>query len=332
VLLLFDAAPHLIPGGNYAAALRGPDFEAEAHVYRALKNLGHEVRPLAIFEDAGDLLKELRRNPPDLVFNQVEQFNGDSAQEKNLIGLLEMLGIPFTGTGSVGMTLAKNKALAKEVLSHHGIPTPPFQVYPLGSAPTPPTGLRYPLIVKPLREEASYGIARTSFVEADASFRARVRFIHEAMAQDAMAEEYVAGRELYVGVLGNQRPQAFPPRELIFSALRKSEPRIATFKAKWDEKYRKRWGIKNRFAVNLSQALQEKIQSLCKKVYRHLYLSGYARLDWRLTAQNELVFLEANPNPFLANYEDFACSAAKAGLGYDQLIERIVQHALNHNK
>lgn len=332
VLLLFDAAPRLIPGGDYAAALRGPDFWAEAHVYRALKNLGHEVRLLALFEDAGVLLEEIRRDPPDLVFNQVEQFNGDSAQEKNVIGLLEMLGIPFTGTGSVGMTLSKDKALAKKVLAHHRIPTPNFQVYPKGSRPTAAPRLKYPLIVKPLREEASYGIARTSFVEDEASFAARVRFIHDSMAQDAMVEEYVPGRELYISVLGNGRPQTFPPRELIFTGLAKGEPRIATFKAKWDEKYRARWGIKNRFAANLSDALQEELESLCKKVYGYLYLNGYARLDWRLTPQNELIFLEANPNPFLAKHEDFACSAAKAGIGYDRLIERILQHGLDHNK
>src|SRR5262249_25493411 len=168
--------------------LQGPDFKAEAHVYEALVKLGHEVRLAALSDNAGSLVEELQRYRPDIVFNQVEQFNGESAQEKNVIGLVEMFGIPYTGTGPVGLMICKNKALAKEILTHHRIKTPAFQVYPKNSRVVPPKKLKYPLIVKPLREEASYGIAMSSFVVDDKGFVERVQFVHESMDQDVIAE------------------------------------------------------------------------------------------------------------------------------------------------
>jgi D-alanine-D-alanine ligase len=186
--------------------------------------------------------------------------------------------------------------------------------------------------VKPLREEASYGISMASFVTDDKSFIERVQFVHESMGQDVIAEEYVEGRELYVSLLGNQRLTVFPPREMVFAEVPEDEPKIATFKAKWDDKYRERWGIKNRFASSLPEGVEKKIERLSKKAYTHLYLKGYARLDLRLTAQNEIVFIEANPNPFIAKDEDYARLAAKAGVEYDPLIQRILQFGLGENR
>lgn len=328
VLLMFDEASGTAPGQDYEAVLKGPDFKAEADILEALKSLGHEVRFLGLSDDVSLMVEEIKSYRPDIVFNQVEQFNGDAAQEKNVIGLLEMFGVPFTGTGSVGLMLCKNKALAKKILTHHRIKTPAFHVYPKERSVTPQKKLKYPLIVKPLREQASYGIAMSSFVEDDKSLTERVAFVHESMSQDVIAEEYVEGRELYVSVLGNTRLKVFPPRELVFEEVPDDEPKIATFKAKWDEKYRKRWGIKNKFAVGLPEGVQKKIERLCKKVYSYLYLQGYARFDLRLTPENEVVFLEANPNPFIAKDEDYSKSAAKAGIEYDQLIHRIVQYGL----
>ena len=328
VLLMFDEASGKAPGHDYEAALKGPDFKAEADVYEALKSLGHEVRLLGLSDDVSLMVEELKSYRPDIVFNQVEQFNGDAAQEKNVIGLLEMFGVPFTGTGSVGLMLCKNKALAKKILTHHRIKTPAFHVYPKERSVNPQKKLKYPIIVKPLREQASYGIAMSSFVEDDKSFTERVAFVHESMGQDVIAEEYVGGRELYVSVLGNTRLKVFPARELVFEEVPDDEPKIATFKAKWDEKYRKRWGIKNKFAVGLPEGVQKKIERLCKKVYSYLYLQGYARFDLRLTPENQVVFLEANPNPYIAKDEDYSKSAAKAGIEYGQLIHRIVQYGL----
>jgi D-alanine-D-alanine ligase len=180
-----------------------------------------------------------------------------------------------------------------------------------------------------LKEEASLGISQASFVENDDQFRERVQFIHEKFDNDVIAEEYIEGRELYVGIFGNLRLQVFPIRELIFKEVPPDEPKIATYKAKWDEEYRKRWGLQNQFAEGLDPALVSQIEETCKRIYRLLTIDGYARLDLRLTAKNEIYFIEANPNPILAADEDFALSALKANLTYPQLIDRIIRMGLN---
>jgi len=180
-----------------------------------------------------------------------------------------------------------------------------------------------------VKEEASYGISQASFVETDEQFRERVAFVHEKYASDAIAEEYIEGRELYVGLMGNVRLTVFPIRELVFREVPPNEPKIATYKAKWDEEYRKRWGLQNQFAEGLDPALVTHIEDTCKRIYRLLTIDGYARIDLRLTADNEVYFIEANPNPILAEDEDFALSASKAGLPYPQLINRIIRNGMN---
>lgn len=326
VLLIYDDAKPLEEGVDYSKVLEAEHMKAEAHVYEALLRLGHEVRLFAVTNSVEAILEEVRKNPPDVVFNQAEQFCGDSEQEKNIMGLFEMLQIPYTGTGSVGLMLCKNKALTKKILTHHRIKTPDFVVFHKGSRIHIPKKLQYPLIVKPLREEASYGISMNSWVDQDKSLKERIQFVHESMNQDVIVEEYVEGRELYVGILGNHRPQVLPAREMVFEQVPEDEPKIATFKAKWDEKYRKRWGIKNKSAV-LGEEVTQKIERLSKNVFHYLYLKGYARLDLRLNSQKEVVVIEVNPNPFIAKDEDFAKAAAKAGLDYDALIQKILNFA-----
>jgi D-alanine-D-alanine ligase len=188
---------------------------------------------------------------------------------------------------------------------------------------------KFPLIVKPVKEEASYGISQASFVGNDEQFRERVTFIHEKHNSDVIAEEYIEGRELYVSLMGNVRLTVFAIRELVFREVPPDEPKIATYKAKWDEEYRKRWGLENQFAENLDPALLTNIQEKCKEIYRLLTIDGYARIDLRLTPENKLYFIEANPNPILADDEDFALAAGKSGLAYPQLIERIVRQGMN---
>jgi D-alanine-D-alanine ligase len=179
-----------------------------------------------------------------------------------------------------------------------------------------------------VKEEASYGISQASFVGNDDQFRERVTFIHEKYNSDAIAEEYIEGRELYVSLMGNVRLTVFPIRELVFREVPPDEPKIATYKAKWDEEYRKRWGLENQFAEDLDPALVTNIQDKCKEIYRLLTIDGYARIDLRLTPDNKLYFIEANPNPILADDEDFALAAGKAGLSYPQLIERIARQGV----
>jgi D-alanine-D-alanine ligase len=240
-----------------------------------------------------------------------------------------MHGLAFTGCGSTGLTLCKQKGISKKILGYHRIHVPEFAVFPRGKRTARPKRLKFPILVKPLKEEASYGISQASFVETDEQFKERVQFIHEKHDQDVIAEEYIEGREFYVSILGNHRLQVFPIRELVFKEVPPDEPKIATFKAKWDEEYRKRWGLQNRFAEELDAALVRNIEQTCKRIYHLLTIDGYARLDLRVTPKNEVYFIEANPNPILAAGEDFAQSAAKANLSYPQLIDRIVRLGLN---
>jgi D-alanine-D-alanine ligase len=206
---------------------------------------------------------------------------------------------------------------------------PNFVVIPRGQRIARLKQPKFPLIVKPVKEEASYGISQASFVGNDEQFRERVSFIHEKHNSDVIAEEYIEGRELYVSLMGNVRLTVFAIRELVFREVPPDEPKIATYKAKWDEEYRKRWGLENQFAENLDPALLTNIEEKCKEIYRLLTIDGYARIDLRLTPENKLYFIEANPNPILADDEDFALAAGKSGLPYPQLIERIVRQGLN---
>ena len=243
-----------------------------------------------------------------------------------------MQGVPFTGCGSTGLTLCKHKGISKKILGHHGIPTPSFVVIPRGQRIGGPRQLKFPILVKPVKDEASYGISRASFVQNEEQFRERIAFIHEKHKSDAIAEEYIDGRELYVSIMGNTRLRVLPIRELVFREVPANEPKIATYKAKWDEEYRKRWGLDGQFAEDLDPALVKEIEQMCKDIYRLLTIDGYARIDLRLTADNKIYFIEANPNPHLAADEDFAQSAAKAGLKYPQLIQAIIRLGMSPSR
>ena len=328
ILALFDAIAPTTIDQDLSAELKTDDWKTEANVLAALAELGHTVEHLAIFDDLNLLRQKLDSFQPDLIFNLADQFKNNRAFDQNIASFLEMHGVPFTGCGSTGLTLCKHKAISKKILGYHRIRVPEFTVIGRGKRCTRPARLKFPILVKPLKEEASYGISQASFVETDEQFKERVQFIHTSHDCDVIAEEYIAGRELYVSVLGNHRLDVFPIRELVFKEVPPDEPKIATYRAKWDEEYRKRWGLQNRFAEGLDPALARDIVQTCKRIYRLLTIDGYARVDLRVTANNEIYFIEANPNPILAADEDFAQSALKSGLAYPQLIERIIRTGL----
>ena len=325
VLALFDAIGPTTIDQDLSAEMKTEDWKTEANVMAALDALGYAAEHLAIFDDLDLVRQKLENFAPDVLFNLVEQFKNNPGFDQNIVSLLEMQGVPFTGCGATGLTLCKHKGISKKILSYHRIHTPNFVVISRGQRIARPKQLKFPILVKPVKEEASYGISQASFVETDEEFRERVAFIHEKHDADVIAEEYIAGRELYVSLMGNLRLSVFPIRELIFREVPPDEPKIATYRAKWDEEYRKRWGLKNRFAQGLDPALVAHIEQTCKRIYRLLTIDGYARIDLRLTAANEIYFIEANPNPILAADEDFALSADKAGLPYPQLIDRIIR-------
>jgi D-alanine-D-alanine ligase len=328
VLVLFDGISPTKIDQDLSKEMKTEDWKTEANVMAALDALGYAAEHLAIFDDLDLVRQKLENFAPDVLFNLVEQFKNNPGFDQNIVSLLEMQGLPFTGCGATGLTLCKHKGISKKILSYHRIHVPNFVVISRGQRIARPKQLKFPILVKPVKEEASYGISQASFVENDEQFRERVAFIHEKHDADVIAEEYIAGRELYVSLMGNLRLSVFPIRELIFREVPPDEPKIATYRAKWDEEYRKRWGLQNRFAEGLDPALVAHIEQTCKRIYRLLTIDGYARIDLRLTAANEVYFIEANPNPHLAEDEDFALSAGKAGLPYPQLIDRIIRHGM----
>jgi D-alanine-D-alanine ligase len=304
--------------------LESAEWRTEYNVVTTLKRLGHEVHLLGVASDLGVIRATVDEHKPHVVFNLLEDFHDVPIYDQNLVSYLELLRVPYTGCNPRGLMLARDKAISKTLLSFHRIPVPDFAVFPLGRRVHRPKHLALPLIVKSLTKEGSVGIAQASVVDSDEKLAERVRYVHEALGTDAIAEQYIDGRELYVGMLGNHRLRVLPIWELIFARLPEDVPRIATERLKWNVAYRKKHGITSRAARDLPDTLAETIRRLCNRTYRILQLTGYARIDLRLDGNGKVYVLEANPNPQLAEGEDFADSAKLAGLTYKKLIQRIV--------
>ena len=300
-------------------------WRTEHDVVSTLTRLGHPVTPLGVRSDLGVIGAALQEVRPQIAFNLLEEFDGRAIWDHNVVSYLEMMRTPYTGCNPRGLMLSRDKALSKQILAYHRVPVPDFAVYPIGRpARRAPRRLRYPLFVKSLVEEASLGIAQASIVEDDARLAERVAFIHDRIGTDALVEQYIEGRELYVGVLGNRRLMVLPVWELLFTRMPDDVPRIATRKVKWDPAYQKKRGIVSRAAADLPPGAAEGIARLARRIYRILGLTGCARIDLRLDAAGRLWVLEANPNPQLARGEDFADSAAAAGLPYEELLQRLL--------
>jgi D-alanine-D-alanine ligase len=241
--------------------------------------------------------------------------------------------VPYTGAGPDALLLCKDKALAKKLLTFHRIRVARFVVSPR-ERPLKRLGrFSYPAFVKPIGEEASEGIAKASLARNEQEALERARFLQERFECDALVEEYVDGRELYLGVLGNKRLTVFPPREIFFGEPPGDEdaPRFATAKAKWDDAYRKKWKIRNGPAAALPPGAERKLADLARRVYRVLNIRGLGRIDVRLTPDGDVVVIEANPNPSLAREDDFAQAAAQVGIAYEALIQRILENALRRD-
>ncbi len=325
ILVLFEVNDPPAPDEEYERRMREEsDWRTEGHVVTALKALGHEVHLGAIYKNPRDVIDLVERIQPDLVWNFVQTFHGTRRFESHIAGVLELCRVPYTGCDHRALMLCQDKALSKEILKHHRVPVAPFVV----SRRTQPlkklARAIFPVMVKPLAEEGSVGISRDSFAETEEQALARIHFLHERLKQDVIVERYVWGREIYVGVIGNDRLKVLPPRELKFSKVPEGEPKFASFKAKWDEGYRERWGIFSTFPDDLSDSLQRSLATVAKRVFRALQMRGFGRIDLRLTEEGKLVVVEANPNPEIAQGEDIAEAAAKVGMPYNDLIERLV--------
>jgi D-alanine-D-alanine ligase len=258
------------------------------------------------------------------VFSLLEHFHGDVMYDQNVASLLELMRIPYTGCKSRGLVLARGKDLSKTLVHYHRISVPAFAVFPMGRKVRRPPRLALPLIVKSVSEDASIAISQASVVDSDEKLAERVAFIHQRVGTAAIAEQYIEGRELYVGVLGNDRLRVLPVWELEFSNMAAGAWHIATEKVKHDTGYQERRGILQGPAKDLSPELYARIQRTAKRIYRTLELDGYARIDFRLAADGTLYFLEANPNPEIAESQEFATAALHDGISYPELLHRIV--------
>jgi len=306
------------------------EFRTEYDVVANLEKAGHTVRALGLGDNIGELRAAITDWKPDVAFNLLEEFQGIVTYDQYVVAFLELMKLPYTGCNPRGMMISRDKALSKQILQYHRIPTPGFAVIRQGQRYRPPRRMKFPLFVKSVVEEGSVGISQASVVNDDAKLAERVEFIHRQTNSNAIAEQYIEGREIYVSVIGNRKLQTYTPWELVINNLPEGALNIATGRLKWNPDYQKKVGLVTQPAA-LSEELQRNLELLSKRIYRHLCLSGYARLDYRLTSNGKFYLLEANPNPQIAINEDFADSAAHSGLKYPQLLQKIITLGLSYN-
>ena len=323
--------PSLVPPDS----LKGhtPDeinvWKTEFGVVSTLRRLGHEVRPLGVQDELNPIRVAAEEWKPDIVFNLLEEFHGLSNFDQHVVSYLELLKLAYTGCNPRGLVLARSKAITKKIAAYHRVRVPAFIVVPRGQKTRRPKSLRFPLFVKSGSEESSLGISQASLVESDEKLAERVRFIHESIETDALVEEYIEGRELYVGAIGNERIRVLPTWELDFGRLVESGEPIATARVKHSPDYQKKHKIDIARAQDLDPMIERSLQRVTRRVYRMLELDGYARVDYRLTAAGVLYLLEANPNPEIAEKEEFASAAAASGIKYRALLSRILSLGLS---
>ncbi|MCZ6793779.1 MAG: ATP-grasp domain-containing protein [Planctomycetota bacterium] len=306
-------------------------WKTEYDVVTALEDLGHESKTLGAINEVAAVRRVLQEWKPHIVFNLLEEFRGEGFYVPYLLGYLQLVRQSFTGCNPASLLLADNKVMTKKILRYHRIPVPEFVVFPLGRKIKRPKRLEFPLIVKSSVEHGSVGIAQASIVYSDEKLEERVRFVHEKIQTGAIAEQYIEGRELYVGVLGNRQLKTFPVWEMVFESLPEGTLPIATAKVKWDAGYQERGGIKTSAAKNLPGDVEKRIWRICKRVYRILGLNGYARMDFRLTDDGKIYLLEPNPNPDLAYGDEFSSAAEAVKIGYEPLIQRILNLGIRYS-
>jgi D-alanine-D-alanine ligase len=315
---------HLVPPEDTTGVdILEAEWKMEYDVIETLREQGHEVRVLGVHDDLAGIRPTTGFFGPHIVFNLMEAFAGVTTFDQNVVSYLELLRLRYTGCNPRGLMLARDKALSKKLLAYHRIPVPDFTVVRHGRKPALQKKMHFPLIVKSLFFEASAGISQASVVEDEEQLVRRVQFIHDTLGTAAIVEQFIDGRELYVGVLGNERLEVLPVWEMSFAQMTGNRWRIATERVKWNTQYQKKNGIMTN-AAKLDDAAVTHIQRIAKRAYRALDLNGYARVDLRMDDDGRAYVLEANPNPNLAYGEDFAESAEVNGVSYEKLLERII--------
>ena len=328
VLIVYDLPEKIADHDDPLYLMENDDRPTERDVARALKKMGVRLSVFGVYKNATELLNFLQEKRPDVVFNLCETYGGQRSHEGNIASLMELSGVPFTGSSAAALHLCKNKATTKMILGFEGIRVPKFFVVKRGESFTLPKELILPAIVKPLDREASEGIAQSSVATDRGACMERIQFIMDRLASDVIVEEFIHSREFYVGVIDGETPIALPPRELFIARLPEDKPMVATYRAKWDDQYRARWGISTGAAATMNVSTLKRVLKQSCQVFRTLNLKGYARVDWRIDELGNPVFLEANPNPALSQDDDFAMAAKMSGMGYGALITRILELSL----
>jgi D-alanine-D-alanine ligase len=305
------------------------EFKTEYDVVEYLRKSGHAVRALGLGDNLTDLRSAIMEWKPDVAFNLLEEFQGIVSYDQHVVAFLELMRQPYTGCNPRGLMISRDKALSKQILAYHRIPTPRFAVLRRGQRYRVPAKLKFPLFVKSVSEDGSLGISQASVVHDVDHLKDRIQFIHDQTRSDALVEEYIEGREFYVGVMGNQRLQTFPVWELDFGTLPELAG-IATRKVKWDRAYQKKHGIHTAAAQALPEGMEGYFDKLAKRIYRALSLSGYSRIDFRMRPDGSVFVLEANANPNMSLGEDFAQSARATGVDYGELLGRIMRLGMNY--
>ncbi|MFT5287247.1 MAG: D-alanine-D-alanine ligase [Planctomycetota bacterium] len=303
---------------------RGEPWRMERDILATLRELGHEVQVMPLTDEVAPIRKAIDEFKPDVAFNCTIHFHDVGAYDAYVVSYLELLKTPYTGCNPRGLLLAGDKALSKKILGWHRIGVPGFAVFQVGKKVRMPKRLKFPLFVKSVGEHASLGISQASIVHDQEALANRVEFIHGKLGTSAIAEQYIQGRELTVGVIGNDRLHVLPVWEMTFDNLPSTSEPIATARIKWDLAYQKKVGLKTHPVEGLAEESKARIQHLAKRIYRALDMSGFARIDLRMDADENVYVLEANPNPDLSIGEDFAESASVDGIDYPQLIQRIL--------
>lgn len=304
------------------------DWTSEYDVVTTLREIGHEVLPLGVRDDPGEIRGAIHKFQPDITYNLMVEFHREAMFDHNVVSYLELLKAPYTGCNPRGLVVARDKAWTKMILAHAGIKVPRFQVFRRKQRLKVQPDLPFPMIVKCLFEEASLGISQASIVHNEEKLLERVQFLHESVGADAIAEEFIKGKELYMGVLGNNKLHTLPPWELAFAESENPESEIYTSRAKFSAKYRKKHGITTNKS-RIDSAVASALERVCKSSFRALSLSGYARIDLRMNDANEIFVLDVNPNPDISIDDEFALSAQAGDWKYSDLLEKILSLGLS---
>ena len=306
-------------------------FITEYDVVKTLTELGHEVLPLGVISDLKLIRENIDTFRPQIVFNLLEEFDGEAVFDQNVVSYLELLRVPYTGCNPRGLILSRDKSLSKKILTYHKIPTPNFLVFQKSKKNKIPENLNYPLIVKCLSEEASYGISQASLVHNEEKLLERVDYLNRKLGADAIVEEFVEGKEFFIGIFGNHNLSSLPVWELVFENSENPDKEFYSNRAKFNKKYRERKGVKT-VKAKLTPALEDKIVKIARDTYQALEINGYARIDLRMTQDETVYVIEANPNPDISKEDEFALSAKYSDMNYKTLLTKILSLAKSwHN-